>query len=75
MYANISYNIPTTITFITNTTTKTTTTTIGQWNCGKMEGAGLLQCSNGDVYEGSFLNNLYEGIGSFRNAKGDVYMG
>lgn len=40
-----------------------------------MEGAGLLQCSNGDVYEGSFLNNLYEGIGSFRNAKGDVYMG
>lgn len=42
---------------------------------GKMEGVGALQCRNGDTYEGSFVNNLYDGIGSFRKATGDLYMG
>ena len=40
-----------------------------------MEGVGVLQCRNGDVYEGSFLNNQYDGIGCFKRFKGDVYMG
>lgn len=40
-----------------------------------MEGVGVLQCCNGDLYEGSFVNNQYEGVGCFRRAKGDLYMG
>ena len=40
-----------------------------------MEGVGLLQNKNGDVYEGSFVNNLYDGIGSYKRASGDIYMG
>jgi hypothetical protein len=40
-----------------------------------MEGVGVLQCRNGDIYEGGFLNNQYDGIGCFRRARGDIYMG
>jgi hypothetical protein len=40
-----------------------------------MEGVGVLQCCNGDVYEGGFVNNQYDGVGCFRRAKGDIYMG
>ena len=49
--------------------------TVGQWNFGKMEGVGILQSKNGEVYQGSFVNNLYEGIGSYKRATGDIYMG
>lgn len=40
-----------------------------------MEGVGLLQSRSGDVYEGSFLNGLYDGIGTYKKATGDIYMG
>jgi hypothetical protein len=47
----------------------------GQWYKGKMEGVGVLTGKGGDVYEGSFTNNLYDGIGTYRSTKGDVFMG
>lgn len=49
---------------------------LGEWHHGKIQGIGVMSSSsNGDVYEGNFLNNHYHGVGTFRKGTGDVYMG
>ena len=40
-----------------------------------MHGKGKLIFSNGDIYDGFFLDNKMHGKGKFLYANGDVYIG
>ena len=40
-----------------------------------VSGHGRLTFTNGDVYEGSFANNMIHGEGTYKFANGDTYQG
>jgi hypothetical protein len=47
----------------------------GHWEADKASGFGILEYSNGDVYEGEFRDCTMKGKGEFRFANGDIYRG
>lgn len=47
----------------------------GQWNLDKKEGRGTAHFKDGSIYEGDFINDLFDGIGKFIWRVGHVYIG
>jgi len=47
----------------------------GNVSWGQPSGKGKLTYANGSVYSGDFSSGLRQGIGAFRNSKGDTYEG
>lgn len=50
-------------------------TYLGECNGEAREGYGVYTYSNGDKYEGNWLNNMKEGKGYFFYNNGELYMG
>ena len=50
-------------------------TYIGNWEEGWINGEGRMDYSNGDYYEGNFVENQRYGIGVYHSATGNVYEG
>lgn len=48
---------------------------IGEFVFGKFNGKGQLFFSNGDYYNGEFLDNLYHGSGVYKSVDGENYEG
>ena len=49
---------------------------IGNWKKNKKEGKGIIHYSNGDCYDGDFLNNLRDGRGIYcYKEKDNCYQG
>ncbi len=47
----------------------------GNVSWGQPSGKGKLTYANGSVYSGDFSSGLRQGVGTFRNSKGDTYEG
>ncbi|XP_065670993.1 MORN repeat-containing protein 1 isoform X3 [Hydra vulgaris] len=48
---------------------------VGLFDFGEINGEGVMKYGNGDMYEGTWLENKKEGNGKLRHADGSVYSG
>ena len=47
----------------------------GDWHVGHWHGKGVLRDAGGDIYEGAFVNDLREGIGTIQFTDGRIFQG
>lgn len=47
----------------------------GYWHVGHWHGTGVLRDASGDIYEGAFVNDLREGVGTIQFTDGRIFQG
>ena len=48
---------------------------MGGYKAGKKEGFGVLIYKKGDMYQGKFKNDMFDGLGKYEHQNGVTYIG
>lgn len=74
-FKNGTLNGTATMTRLARTRKGKSTTYVGEWKDGRMDGYGVMTYGDGDKYKGQWKDGLYHGEGIFTSSDGYIYEG